>query len=997
MDALTLSDPSSLPMVGREPEQRLLTEALTSAKRRNRSAWLVRGPLGIGKSKLLDWLADEAEKEGIRVRRGSGLKGVATPFGVFQQVFRGSPMAALASSGEPTMTVMLHYLTLLERDAASNPLMVLIDDLQSADADSARMFQFLARNTKGLPVVLVAALETEVNLPAADDVGPDLLELLHSMEREGLVSTIRLERLGREQIRKIAENFAAAHFAPSPLLEELLDVLDRAGGNPYHIIATVRSLSEGGQLSQHRGGMRLGGSRANGVTRRQFGLPSDARAAVERRMGLLTDDELGLIQAAAVLGPEFRIEPVAAVLGKDLADVVELTKRLTADQRFITGPTTRAGTWSFAHPITWHAVLDSLEPGDRARMAGTFAKWWSQHRPEEVEIVAQLYSLANDRDEGPAWAAKALDRAFQHGSPELVERSFRWMQAFSAVQPPEYRARQGLEVFDRLIATKGVSPVALRMLEALLSFGDLPLTVHTELESRRALAICQLRGPKDAEAVLAGTLERSAPTNRETSPGLRARVQLARGAIAYYQGKTQEAARALREAQLAARRAGLPAVRSYSLYLLGLSLIGMNRLDAARDVSIELKSVAADIRRTFPRSELYPLGLAAVVAERRGAVLESIRAFESVQALAWECDDLTNATVSRANLAAAYNDAMLFDKALEAAKEAEALASRFGLLQAQALAWATKGDALVNLGSYQEGRELLDRAASFFGVNEWAPRRLECQIIIAHSLLAAGKITEGLALLMRLSPELGILSPRPRILFYAYRAEAHRHLKSGVEANADLKVAWKISTESGDWLGQSIVMAERARLEQALGRSGHADKMWRDAQALYRRCGFSTPISQNDQHPETQTAPGVDRTSLPSGLQETGRLRATLGPHYRAQEGHGIHPMASAVGEGRDANPAPLSLSQKVVAHIALQARVREDELASVSLTQTGMSAALNRPQGVLAKVLHRLESAGLARSEARHVRGGSRRVKVYQLTPQGEALAKEVRRAPAA
>jgi tetratricopeptide (TPR) repeat protein/DNA-binding MarR family transcriptional regulator len=990
---LTLQDPSSIPIVGRETEKRTLVESLRSAKKGQRTTWLVRGPLGIGKTRLLDWLADEAEREGFRIRRGSGMKGVSTPFGVFQQSFRGSPMGALASVGEPTMTVMLHYLSLLEREAAASPVAILLDDLQSADDDSVRLFQFLARNTKGLRVLLVATIETVGPLPPAEGTTKEAGEVLVSMESEGLLSPIRIQGLRREDLRLLAESLAATQFLPGPTTDELFDVLERAGGNPYHVVATLRGLAERRQLRRNRDGATLVPTSIIRGPTGQLGLPTDARLAVERRLELLAEVDLRFLQAAATLGPDFRLEPVAAVIGKDAVEVLDLAKRLTAGQAFLVRPTAPDETWSFAHPITWHAVMESWGPAERAAMAGRFADWWSAHRPEEVEVVAQLYYLANDRNNGLTWAAKSLDHALERGPIETVERSFRWMGALSADLPMERRVATGLDVFDHLVALKGISPTALRILESLRLSEGLPPPLQTEIESRRALAICQLRGPKAAEEILVA--EEAIAKTHTMTPRARTRMKLARGTIAFYNGQLVVASRAIQVVRTEARSTHMPAVRCYALYLLGLSLIGNDRLAEARGVLAELETVATEARRTHPRIELYPLGLTAVIAERQGDVLESIRAFTAVQAVAWESDDLTNVAVTLANLAAAYDDALVFDKALETARESATLARRFGLAQAEALAWAAMGQALAHLGAHEEGTRLLARAAKYFRDNHWIPRELECQIAIAGSHLASGRPQGALDLLETLAHQLSDLQPRPRILFHACRAAAYRSLRSEPRALADLKAGIKISETSGDLLGRAILKAERARLERDQGRPDKAEVAWQEARSLYRQCGIAVPLAELDPGPRSLPTP-YGGPLVRSSEENEGTRPTTKGvPNRRMVDESLPSAPTPLVDNSEPTYPALLSLSQKVVSHIAHQPRVRENELSPGSLTQAGMSRDLNRPQGVVAKVLHRLESAGLTRVEVRHVRGGSRRVKVYQLTPQGEALANELRGRP--
>jgi YVTN family beta-propeller protein len=90
---------------------------------------------------------------------------------------------------------------------------------------------------------------------------------------------------------------------------------------------------------------------------------------------------------------------------------------------------------------------------------------------------------------------------------------------------------------------------------------------------------------------------------------------------------------------------------------------------------------------------------------------------------------------------------------------------------------------------------------------------------------------------------------------------------------------------------------------------------------------------------------------------------------------------------------APVSLSQRVVLHLYGLGSLREDEVAPSGFTQAGMAAAFQRPPGTFAKVLQRLEEAGVLMHDTRHVQAQKRRLKVYRLTARGEGLAKELRR----
>jgi DNA-binding MarR family transcriptional regulator len=89
-----------------------------------------------------------------------------------------------------------------------------------------------------------------------------------------------------------------------------------------------------------------------------------------------------------------------------------------------------------------------------------------------------------------------------------------------------------------------------------------------------------------------------------------------------------------------------------------------------------------------------------------------------------------------------------------------------------------------------------------------------------------------------------------------------------------------------------------------------------------------------------------------------------------------------------------VGLAKRVVAHLHGLGRFGLDDVAPIGATQKGMTTVLQVRQGTLVRVLQGLESAGVLTVERRHVSGVNNRLKVYQLTPRGESIARDVRRA---
>jgi DNA-binding MarR family transcriptional regulator len=91
--------------------------------------------------------------------------------------------------------------------------------------------------------------------------------------------------------------------------------------------------------------------------------------------------------------------------------------------------------------------------------------------------------------------------------------------------------------------------------------------------------------------------------------------------------------------------------------------------------------------------------------------------------------------------------------------------------------------------------------------------------------------------------------------------------------------------------------------------------------------------------------------------------------------------------------PSALRTSQRVILHLSRQPRLGYGDVAPREITQAGMTEALAVPQPALTKVLARLVDGGALLATRTHVSGAARRLKVYQLTAHGEAIARDLRR----
>jgi DNA-binding MarR family transcriptional regulator len=85
-------------------------------------------------------------------------------------------------------------------------------------------------------------------------------------------------------------------------------------------------------------------------------------------------------------------------------------------------------------------------------------------------------------------------------------------------------------------------------------------------------------------------------------------------------------------------------------------------------------------------------------------------------------------------------------------------------------------------------------------------------------------------------------------------------------------------------------------------------------------------------------------------------------------------------------------ISARLLLHIDRQPRFVRAELVPESLTQAGMAKALGTSQAGVSNALRRLLRGKAIRVERSPVRHRLKRLKVYQLTAQGEAIVQHIR-----
>ena len=547
--------------------------------------------------RLVQFLREEAElAEGhvlLSVNPATLEKREMALLGGEGEVLRDSPVTAPSEPEPPAMT-MLRYLETLEQKAPHQPHLLFIDDLQWADPDSLRTIQFLARNIRSLPVLVVCTMRMEEWRTPEEKAESVLDEILGKIDQEG--SLIRLPLLGLrdEESQDLAERVIGLSLRKGEggIDDALQAIFQRSEGNPYFVQETMRQLAQEGFLRREGGSavLVLPAAEAGLPDGEVLPIPPTLLRLVARRLSKLTREEAEVLRWAAVAGSEFDLAPLADALHRPGAEVSTILRRLERNLHVLEAQP-GGERWSFAHPLLWEVTLSETDPVELRLKALVLADWWAAHRESEVETGARLYHDALESGRGLLWVRKALDVAISQHAPETVERYHRWLQDLlhAAGAEPGGRLREGMAVCERHLLEIGGGPALSHMLELL---ANLPATPHERLSARILLAYSLVgHDAREARSQMDIVNSEMSREHDHLLPKWEVIAAVANVDLLVRQGKLKNAVEELQRLSQVVRGVQEPWVRGKYVFDRGWCCANIGLMTEARDALTELRDL----------------------------------------------------------------------------------------------------------------------------------------------------------------------------------------------------------------------------------------------------------------------------------------------------------------------------------------------------------------------------------------------------------------------
>lgn len=442
------------PLRGRDAEIAPADRLLSSARAGEGGVLVLDGPAGIGKSRLVLEVVHRAERTGMRVFRAEATRGGVAPFTPLLAAMLGAtpPIAdpqSFLGVGEGLGTafrILQQLRSALLTAAETDPLVIVIDNLQWADAETAMAIRALVADLRHVGVVWVLAVRRRQASPVISD-------LLADLETTG-AEMLRLGALGRSAAVAVVQDFVRAQGEPL-----LLEMAERIDGQPYPywIVELLRGLQEEKRL-------RIGEGRAD-VEGSQ--LPGRLTAAVNERLLQLPPGSRRVIRMAALLPASFTAAQLAGLAECRASDLIEpLEDAVRADLLAVGGKHIR-----FVQDVVREATRESLPSSLRSLLERQSIDVLLRTGTDVVEVAEILARTAEPGDlEAIAklrTAADAIAAADPGTAADLIVRAWE-------LCPPDDAGRGALVApalthLHRVMRTEEAADLAHRALTGVLS------------------------------------------------------------------------------------------------------------------------------------------------------------------------------------------------------------------------------------------------------------------------------------------------------------------------------------------------------------------------------------------------------------------------------------------------------------------------------------------------------------------------------------------------
>jgi tetratricopeptide (TPR) repeat protein len=308
-------------------------------------------------------------------------------------------------------------LEFLQRSCRQQPLLLILEDLHSADESTLALLRHLAPHLPAMAILVVGTFR-EVEL----DVSRPLAATLRELVRGRQVERVALARLPEAEVAAMLEGLSGLE-PPQGLVQAIFTETE---GNPFFVEEVYHHLEETGRLFDDEGGWR------EPLSLDELEVPESVRLVVGRRLERLSEVGQRVLTTAAVIGRRFSFELLEAledVESESLLETVEEAEQLHLIHA--SGTTDRQAGFLFTHELIRQTMVSGLSLPRRQRLHARVAEAIEQvHGPQVQEHASDLANhlyqagAAADSEKTVRYLTLAGDQAMEASGFEVALRHF---------------------------------------------------------------------------------------------------------------------------------------------------------------------------------------------------------------------------------------------------------------------------------------------------------------------------------------------------------------------------------------------------------------------------------------------------------------------------------------------------------------------------------------------------------------------------------------------
>jgi tetratricopeptide (TPR) repeat protein len=408
--------------VGRENELKQLQNSFTGAMSGQGALIMVVGEPGIGKTAICEQLATYATLQGgqtlwghcyeegslslpylafveamrsyvldrdpgeLKKEMGSGASDVARIVSEVREKLQVEPRETI-NPDEDRYRLMQAVTSFLANAATVKPILVILEDLHDADKGTLEMLSHVSRNLGGKRLLLIGTYR-DVEVDRSHPLSAALAEL----RRVSSFGRVLLRGLNIDEVRRMLESLTQENI-PVGLAEA---VHRQTEGNPLFVQEVVRYLTEEKLLTRETG--RLQSSEDTAL---EMSIPEGLRDVIGKRLSNLSPECNELLSVASVIGREFALDTLKAVVDMDDAVFINVLKE--AIQLSILEERSQVGVirYRFTHAFFRQTLYEELIAPQRLKLhqqvARSMEKLYEKRLEEHASELAEHFSQSTDQ------------------------------------------------------------------------------------------------------------------------------------------------------------------------------------------------------------------------------------------------------------------------------------------------------------------------------------------------------------------------------------------------------------------------------------------------------------------------------------------------------------------------------------------------------------------------------------------------------------------------